>query len=122
MLFDTPIYFVFLTIVVDCYWRLPRGRQNVLLLGASYLLYGWWDCRALGLILLSTLVDYVCAHLIGRSDDPIKRRMALIVSIGLNLGFLGFFKYFNFFIDSFSSMMSTMGLPVSDTTLQILLP
>ncbi len=48
--------------------------------------------------------------------------MALIVSVGLNLGFLGFFKYFNFFIDSFSSMMSTMGLPVSDTTLQILLP
>ena len=122
MLFDTPVYFVFLTIVVVCYWRLQRGGQNVLLLGASYLFYGWWDWRFLGLILLSTVVDYFCAHLIDRSDNPIKRRTALIVSVGLNLGFLGVFKYFNFFIDSFSSLLDTIGLPVSDTTLQILLP
>jgi D-alanyl-lipoteichoic acid acyltransferase DltB (MBOAT superfamily) len=122
MLFDTPVYFVFLTIVVLCYWRLRRSGQNVLLLCASYVFYGWWDWRFLGLILISTLVDYCCAHLIDRSDDPIKRRTALIVSVGLNLGFLGFFKYCNFFIDSFGSLLATLNIPVSDTTLQILLP
>ncbi len=122
MLFDTPVYFLFLTIVVVCYWRLRRAGQNVLLLCASYLFYGWWDWRFLGLILISTLVDYWCAHLIDRSDHPFKRRLALMVSVGLNLGFLGFFKYFNFFIDSFGSLLTTLGMPVSDTTLQILLP
>lgn len=122
MLFDTPVYFVFLTIVVVCYWRLQRRGQNILLLGASYLFYGWWDWRFLGLILLSTLVDYFCAHLIDQSDSPARRRTALMVSIMLNLGFLGFFKYFNFFIDSFAGLMDTLGIPVSDTTLQILLP
>jgi alginate O-acetyltransferase complex protein AlgI len=122
MLFDTPVYFVFLTLVVVCYWRLQRRGQNYLLLGASYLFYGWWDWRFLGLILLSTLVDYVCAHLIDRSDSQTRRRTALMVSIVLNLGFLGFFKYFNFFIDSFADLMATLGIPVSDTTLQILLP
>jgi alginate O-acetyltransferase complex protein AlgI len=122
MLFDTPVYFVFLTIVVVCYWRLPRRGQNILLLGASYLFYGWWDWRFLGLILLSTLVDYFCAHLIDQSDSPARRRTALMVSVVLNLGFLGFFKYFNFFIDSFAAMMHSAGIPVSDTTLQILLP
>jgi D-alanyl-lipoteichoic acid acyltransferase DltB (MBOAT superfamily) len=122
MLFDTPIYFVFLTIVVVCYWRLQRRSQNYLLLGASYLFYGWWDWRFLGLILLSTLVDYFCAHVIDQSDSPARRRTALWVSIVLNLGFLGFFKYCNFFIDSFAGLMDTLGIPVSDTTLQILLP
>ena len=122
MLFDTPVYFVFLTIVVVCYWRLQRRGQNLLLLGASYIFYGWWDWRFLGLILLSTLVDYFCAHLIDQSDSPARRRTALYVSIALNLGFLGFFKYCNFFIDSFAVLMDTLGIPVSDTTLQILLP
>src|SRR5688572_15883153 len=122
MLFDTPVYFVFLTLVVVCYWRLQRRGQNYLLLGASYLFYGWWDWRFLGLILLSTLVDYFCAHLIDRSDSQARRRTALMVSIVLNLGFLGFFKYCNFFIDSFSDLMATLGIPVNDTTLQILLP
>lgn len=122
MLFDTPVYFVFLTIVVVCYWRLQRRGQNYLLLGASYLFYGWWDWRFLGLILLSTLVDYFCAHVIDRSDSEGRRRTALIVSIALNLGFLGFFKYCNFFIDSFAALMDTLGIPVSESTLQILLP
>jgi alginate O-acetyltransferase complex protein AlgI len=122
MLFDTPVYFVFLAIVVVCYWRLQRRGQNILLLGASYFFYGWWDWRFLGLILLSTLVDYFCAHVIDQSDSPARRRTALTVSIVLNLGFLGFFKYFNFFIDSFAAMMHTAGISVSDTTLQILLP
>ena len=122
MLFDTPVYFVFLTVVVLVYWRLKWRSQNVFLLCASYLFYAWWDWRFLGLILLSTVVDYYCAHIVDRSADPLKRKAALVVSVALNLGFLGLFKYFNFFIDSFAGVMEALGFPVSHSTLRILLP
>jgi D-alanyl-lipoteichoic acid acyltransferase DltB (MBOAT superfamily) len=116
--FDTPVYFVFLAIVVAVYWRLDRGPQNMLLLVASYVFYGWWDPRFLGLIALSTLVDFVCARAIARTSVG-ARRKALVI----NLGFLAVFKYFNFFVDSFAVTLETLGfhhVPVA--TLRILLP
>ena len=122
MLFDTPVYIVFLTVVVCLYWRLAWRAQNVFLLVASYFFYGWWDWRFLGLILLSTVVDFYCAHIIDRSQDALKRKAALTLSLVLNLGFLGVFKYFNFFIDSFASLMKTIGVDVPHSTLRILLP
>jgi len=69
MFFDTPVYAVFLVLVVLVYWRLRWRQQNALLLGASYLFYGWWDPRFLGLIALSTVVDFYCARVIAASDD-----------------------------------------------------
>src|SRR3954469_23851456 len=103
MFFDTPVYIVFLTLVVLVYWQLRRREhQNVLLLVASYIFYGWWDPRFLALIALSTVVDYFCARAIAASEDQRKRRLLLIVSLALNLGFLGVFKYYNFFMDSFA--------------------
>jgi D-alanyl-lipoteichoic acid acyltransferase DltB (MBOAT superfamily) len=123
MFFDTPIYFVFLTVVVLVYWRLQHRQQNILLLAASYLFYGWWDPRFLGLIATSTLVDYYCAHAIANSHEPRRRRGLLILSLAINLGFLGVFKYFNFFMDSFAVSLETLGfhhVPVA--TLRILLP
>ncbi|MGH7678901.1 MAG: MBOAT family O-acyltransferase [Gemmatimonadaceae bacterium] len=122
MLFDTPVYIVFLTIVVALYWRLERRAQNVFLLTASYFFYAWWDWRFLGLILLSTVVDYYCAHIVDRSNEAAKRKAALILSVTLNLGFLGVFKYYNFFVDSFAAMLDTVGISVSHSTLRILLP
>jgi alginate O-acetyltransferase complex protein AlgI len=122
MLFDTPVYVVFLSLVVAVYWRLTWRRQNVLLLLASYVFYAWWDWRFLGLILLSTVVDYYCAHFVDRSNDAVRRKAALTLSVALNLGFLAVFKYFNFFVDSFASLMNTVGVDVSHTTLRILLP
>src|SRR5881392_3099770 len=98
MLFDTPIYLVFLVVVVLVYWRLDRRRQNQFLLVASYVFYGWWNWRFLALILVSTVVDYFCAHVIDQSSNAIRRRSALALSVALNLGFLGVFKYYNFFI------------------------
>ena len=68
MFFDTPIYIVFLTGVVLAYWRLRWRQQNVLLLVASYVFYGWWDPRFLALIATSTIVDFYCARTIARSD------------------------------------------------------
>jgi alginate O-acetyltransferase complex protein AlgI len=122
MLFDTPIYIIFLTFIVVIYWRFKWRQQNILLLLASYFFYGWWDWRFLSLILISTVVDYFCAHYIVRSDNHVKRKALLAISVTLNLSFLGFFKYFNFFVDSFADLMGVLGLPVSKSTLNIILP
>src|SRR5579864_3265021 len=123
MFFDTPVYFVFLTIVVLLYWRFDRYKQNVLLLAASYFFYGWSDWRFLSLILISTTFDFFAALYLARSPDAVKRKIFLTISLLLNFGFLGFFKYFNFFVDSFTSFSAALGLPsLSVTTLRILLP
>src|SRR5262245_45095824 len=122
MLFDTPVYFVFLAAVVVLYWRLRHRNQNALLLGASYLFYGWWDWRFLSLILASTIVDFLCARAIEDSDNPRKRRLLLSASVVLNLGFLGVFKYFNFFVDSFAAALHTLGFDVATPVLRVLLP
>ncbi len=123
MFFDTPVYFVFLAIVVLLYWRFGRQRQNIFLLIASYFFYGWWDWRFLILILISTVVDFFCARYIARSTDARRRRALLTLSLVLNFGFLGFFKYFNFFVDSFSSALTVLGTPVHVSAfLKIILP
>jgi len=100
MLFDTPIYLLFLALVVTVYWRLKWRRQNLLLLLASYFFYGWWDWRFLLLMIASTLIDFVIARKIEDASDPGARKTLLIASLILNFSILGFFKYFNFFLDS----------------------
>lgn len=123
MLFDSPVYLLFLAVVTLSYWRLPWRRQNVLLLAASYFFYGWWDWRFLGLILISTVVDFYCARIIARSEDARQRKALLTLSLVLNFGFLGFFKYFNFFVDSAATLLQTLGVGnVPHSLLQILLP
>src|SRR5215472_5939786 len=108
MLFDTPVYFIFLSVVALLYWSFTHRQQNVLLLAASYFFYAWWDWRFLILIVVSTTVDYYCAHFIQRSVDRRRRRLLLTVSVAINLGFLGVFKYFNFFVDSFAVLLQTL--------------
>ena len=123
MLFDTPIFFAFLVLVLLVYWRLSWRRQNVMLLVASYFFYGWWDWRFLSLIMISTVVDYHCAKYIARSEEPWRRRTLLTISLALNLTFLGFFKYFNFFEDSLVQVLHTMGIHyVPFLVLRIILP
>ena len=109
MLFDTPVYFVFLILVVCLYWRLQRRAQNVFLLVCSYFFYGWWDWRFLFLIGASTLADYFLALRISSESRASRRKLYLIISLLMNFGFLGFFKYFSFFIDSFSRVASLFG-------------
>ncbi len=92
-------------------------------LAGSYLFYGWWDWRFLSLIAISTLVDFSLGAAIHKEQtDEKKRRRLLILSMVLNLGFLGFFKYFNFFTDSFVAMLQGFGLNPSVHTLDIILP
>jgi alginate O-acetyltransferase complex protein AlgI len=123
MLFDSPAFVFFLVAVVLLYWRLNRRWQNIFLLGASYFFYGWWDWRFLLLMAGSTCVDYVIARKIASLNNPIQRRALLILSLTINFGFLGFFKYFNFFVQSFSTLLSSAGfhnVPIS--LLRIILP
>lgn len=123
MLFDTPVYFVFLTLVVLIYWRLGWRRQNQLLLAASYFFYGWWDWRFLLLMMASTAADFVIAQRIEDATNPTKRRALLIASLVFNFTILGFFKYFNFFIDSTARVLEALGFNgVPHGLLTILLP
>src|SRR5437879_4907972 len=96
MLFDSPVYFIFLIVVVLAYWRLSHRAQNVFLLLASYFFYGWWDWRFLALMIGSTTVDFLIAQKIAQSRPNPNRKKWLIFSLVLNFAILGVFKYFNF--------------------------
>jgi alginate O-acetyltransferase complex protein AlgI len=123
MLFDSPVYFLFLTLVVLGYWRLDRKRQNWFLLAASYLFYGWWDWRFLLLMIGSTLIDYLIARKISLLKDPRQRKILLILSLVINFSILGIFKYFNFFAGSLARSMALLGAgPATVHFLHIILP
>ncbi|MFT0714902.1 MBOAT family O-acyltransferase [Flagellimonas lutimaris] len=126
MLFNSLEFFVFLPIVYFAYWFLNKRSlklQNLLLLIASYVFYGWWDYRFLSLILFSTVVDYFVGLRIANAPNQKTQRNYLWVSIICNLGLLGFFKYYNFFVDSFVETFSFFGHHISNVwTLKIILP
>jgi len=104
--------------------------RNAFLLVASYYFYACWDWRFLILIIISTLVDYLCGRAMqalgadaeSRTLNQRKRKLVLLMSLSTNLGLLGFFKYFNFFIDSTAALLSSLGLQANVTTLNIILP
>lgn len=124
MLFNSIDFAVFLPLVFVAYWYVLREyhHRNVLLLLASYVFYGWWDWRFLSLILFSTVVDFAIGRRLGKEEDSGRRRVLLWVSIVVNLGFLGFFKYFNFFLENFTTAFSFFGQPISVRALSIALP
>lgn len=126
MIFNSLEYFIFLPIVYLIYWfafKKSVQKQNVFLLLSSYLFYGWWDWRFLSLIFLSTCVDYFVAQKIDATDYQKTRKAWLWVSVIFNVGLLGFFKYFNFFVDSWIDMFSVLGYDIKSTwTLRIILP
>jgi len=129
MLFNSFEFAIFLPVVVGLYWVLPHRWQNRMLLVASYVFYGAWDWRFLGLILLSTVVDYTAGRKIGYwrdSDDPAgtaRARRWVALSVGTNLTILGIFKYFNFFTASLAGLLGSVGFEVGDgLLLGIVLP
>lgn len=126
MVFNSLEFFIFLPIVFTLYWLIFKKSlkaQNILLLFASYLFYGWWDWRFLSLILLSTIVDYFVGLKINGNEKKSIRKSWLWVSVLFNVGLLGFFKYFNFFVDSWVDMFSMFGYDMKSTwTLRVILP
>ena len=122
MTFNSIEFFAFLLVVLAVYWRLPTRGQNRFLLAASYLFYGWWDWRFLGLLLLSTMVDFAVGRFLGRHDGEAGRKKALTASLVTNLVILGFFKYFGFFADSLTQTLDTVGLDVLAPSVNVVLP
>ena len=121
MLFNSWIFIFFLIIVIPIYYCLSVRWQNIFLIGASYFFYGYWDYRFLPLIFISTCINYIIALSIEKKSGK-QRNILFYMGIACNLGCLGFFKYFNFFIDSFAGILTGFGLNPSVTTLNIILP
>lgn len=125
MLFNSIDFAIFLPVVFLLYWFVANKSlkwQNILIIAASYLFYGWWDWRFLSLILFSTVVDYLVGIGLSKTDELRKRRILLWTSISVNLGFLGFFKYYNFFLENFITAFSFFGSEISAGSLNIILP
>ncbi|MDP2335286.1 MAG: MBOAT family O-acyltransferase [Bacteroidota bacterium] len=125
MLFNSITYFYFFTIAFVLYWFLLRKDfrwQNLFLFIASYCFYGWWDARFLILIFISSIVDFVLGRAIFYQAIKKKKLHLLWLCMFINLGMLGFFKYYNFFIDSFSTLSANLGFQPNLKTLQIILP
>lgn len=126
MLFNSIDFLIFLPIVFVLYWfvfNINLKSQNLLILFSSYVFYGWWDYRFLSLIFLSTVVDYKIGLEIPKQNSEKNRKLLLWVSVLFNLSVLGFFKYYNFFVDSWISLLSTVGYDVKSVwTLNIILP
>ncbi len=125
MIFNSLDFAIFLPVVFLLYWFVFNKNlkiQNLLIVVASYVFYGWWDWRFLFLILFSTLVDYAVGISLEKETNSMKRKGLLWISILVNLGFLGFFKYYNFFLDNFVASFSFFGMPINANSLDIILP
>lgn len=125
MLFNSISFAVFLPIVFIFYWFLANKNlkfQNVLLLVSSYFFYACWDWRFMFLLLFSTLLDYFTGLKMQDSESQKRKRIWFWLSIVINLGFLGIFKYYNFFAESFAEAMSQLGWKVSPLMINLILP
>lgn len=125
MLFNSLDFAIFLPIVFLLYWFVAQKNlklQNALIVLASYVFYGWWDWRFLSLIIFSTVVDYLVGQKLRVEEKQSKRKVLLWTSILVNLGFLGFFKYYNFFLENFVDAFSLFGMQINANSLNIILP
>lgn len=125
MFFNSLEFAIFLPIVFFLYWFVTKNNlkfQNLLIVAASYLFYGWWDWRFLSLIVFSTMVDYSVGRLLEKKRNPVHRKILLWISILVNLGFLGVFKYYNFFLDSLYDLNPGLQVVLGFNTLDIILP
>jgi D-alanyl-lipoteichoic acid acyltransferase DltB (MBOAT superfamily) len=125
MLFNSIDFAIFLPVVFILYWFVFNTNlklQNFFVIFASYFFYGWWDWKFLGLILLSTIVDFTIGQALEKAKRLSHRKRLLWTSILVNLGILGFFKYFNFFIENFVEVFRLFGMELNSSTLNIILP
>lgn len=124
MLFNSLTFLLFLPIVFAAYWSL-RGSlrwQNILVVVASYVFYGWWDWRFLLLIAFTTACSYASGLLIAGSDSRRRKKFWMWLNIAINLGILAIFKYFDFFAANFAALLNSVGITVDGITLGLVLP
>ena len=125
MLFNSFSFAIFLPVVFFLYWFVTKKNlklQNYLLLVSSYYFYACWDWRFLFLLIFSTLLDYYTGIKMENSSTKKEKTFWFWLSISINIGFLGVFKYFNFFADSFADMLSVFGMQVNPWSLNVILP
>ena len=125
MLFNSIEFAIFLPIVFILYWFVFQKdikKQNLLILLVSYVFYAWWDWRFLFLLAFSTFLDYFSGLKIEQAKTKSQSKFWLILSIGINLGFLGFFKYYNFFIKELTHAIANAGILIDPWTLKVILP
>ncbi|MCX6210662.1 MAG: MBOAT family protein, partial [Bacteroidetes bacterium] len=125
MLFNSLTFAIFLPIVFVFYWFFTKENlrlQNILLLVSSYFFYACWDWRFTFLLIFSTFLDYYTGFKIYETIHKKKKLFWLWLSIGINLGFLGVFKYYNFFADSFANALLLFGIKANLGSLQVILP
>uniref|UniRef100_A0A7C4LKE6 MBOAT family protein n=1 Tax=Schlesneria paludicola TaxID=360056 RepID=A0A7C4LKE6_9PLAN len=122
MTFNSFLFWLFFAAVWAVYWRLPHRAQNRLLLLASYVFYGCWDWRFLGLIVFTTCCDFLLARRMAACTSPRPRRLWLTASIVINLSILGFFKYYGFFARELAALLTGVGLTPLLPTLDVVLP
>jgi len=124
MLFNSNEFLKFLAAFFLFYYlvRNDRRARNLLVIAGSYLFYGWWDWRFLGLIIISTLLDYFVGIGLASQEDPRRRRILVLASVAGNLSILGFFKYYDFFVESLRVLLGKLGVSMDVHTLGIVLP
>lgn len=124
MFFNSLDFAFFLPIVFALYWLAKRNikLQNTILLISSYYFYACWDWRFLSLILISSLVDFLVGIALSNQEHVVKRKVLLWTSISVNIGFLAFFKYYNFFVEEFVAVFSMFGREIQANSLNIILP
>jgi len=125
MLFNSLAFLIFLPIVFIGYWFVfskTKSSQNIFLLLASYFFYSFWNWHFLFLLIFSTFLDYSTGIAIGNTPDIKMKKLWLCISLFINIGLLCYFKYCNFFIDSFTHGMNLLGLHLSTWSLKIILP
>lgn len=125
MLFDSLGFAVFFPLVYFLYWAIARHSlrvQNAMLLVASWFFYACWDWRFLFLLIFSTALDFVSGLLIHAASDKAQKRLWLFLSVGINLGFLGVFKYYDFFATGFADLLGGFGMKVDPVLLRMVLP
>jgi alginate O-acetyltransferase complex protein AlgI len=125
MFFNSLNFAIFLPIVFVLYWFVTNKSlklQNILLLVSSYFFYACWDWRFLFLLIFSTLLDYYTGIKMCDAKNPASKKFWFWLSISVNLGFLGVFKYYNFFAESFAAAIANFGLQVNPWTLKVILP
>ena len=125
MFFNSIDFLIFLPLVFIIYWFFLNKNlksQNFFIVAASYVFYGWWDWRFLSLIAFSSLVDFLVGIGLSKTENIKKRKLYLWISILVNLGLLGFFKYYNFFIENFAQAFTLLGKHIEPHRLNIILP